>query len=53
MCSPSRYKIILDHLKENGISDRRTDDVIGCFEYEYEKDGICYMDICICVQDEA
>ena len=50
---PAGYKIILDHLKENGISDRRTDDVIGCFEHEYEKDGICYMDICICVQDEA
>lgn len=25
--------------------DKMSDDIIGCFEYEYEKDGVNYMDI--------
>ena len=45
---PLGYKIIMDYLKDNNISIRQTEDVIGCFEHEYEKDGVCYMDIYIC-----
>ena len=47
---PAGYKIIMDYLQDNNISIRRTDDVIGCFEHEYEKDGIWYMDIYICTE---
>lgn len=48
---PAGYKIIMDYLQDNNIGMRRTDDVIGCFEHEYEKDGVWYMDIYICIED--
>ena len=48
---PAGYKIIMDYLQDNNISMRRTDDVIGCFEHEYEKDGVWDMDIYICIED--
>ena len=41
----------MDYLQDNNIGMRRTDDVIGCFEHEYEKDGVWYMDIYICIED--
>ena len=47
---PLGYKHIMDYLEANNIKGRQSDDVIGCFEYEYEKDGIGYMDIYICVE---
>lgn len=46
---PVGYKHIMDYLEANNIKGGQDDNVVGCFEYEYEKDGIGYMDIYICV----
>ena len=46
---PLGYKHIMDYMEANSIKGRQSDDVIGCFEYEYQKDVTCYMDIYICV----
>ena len=29
----------------NSFKDKISDDIIRCFEYEYEKEGVQYMDI--------
>ncbi len=42
---PAGYKRILKYLQTNNFKDKMSDDIIGCFEYEYEKDGVNYMDI--------
>lgn len=42
---PAGYKRIMKYLQANNFKDKRSDDIIGCFEYEYEKDGVNYMDI--------
>lgn len=42
---PAGYKRILEYLQTNNFKDKMSDDIIGCFEYEYEKDGVNYMDI--------
>ena len=39
----------MEYLEANSIKGRQDDNVVGCFEYEYEKDGTGYMDIYICV----
>lgn len=46
---PVGYKHIMEYLEGNNIKGRTDEDVLGCYEYEYEKDGISYMDIYICV----
>ena len=47
---PVGYKHIMEYLEVNSIKGRQDDNVVGCFEYEYEKDGTGYMDIYICVE---
>lgn len=42
---PAGYKRILEYLQTNNFKDKMSDDIIGCFEYEYEKDGVNYIDI--------
>jgi len=42
---PTGYKHIMEHLQANNFKDKVCEDIIGCFEYEYEKDGVVYMDI--------
>ena len=42
---PTGYKIIMEFLQANNFKNKLSDDIVGCFEYEYEKDGISYMDI--------
>lgn len=42
---PTGYKHIMKFLEMNNFKDKPCDDVIGCFEHEYEKDGVAYMDI--------
>ena len=46
---PVGYKHIMEYLDANNIKGRQDDNVLGCFEYEYEKDGTGYMEIYICV----
>ena len=35
----------MDFLQANNFKDKISDDIISCFEYEYEKEGVHYMDI--------
>lgn len=44
---PGAYKAILDYLQANGFKDKIDEDVLPCFEYEYKKDDITYMDVFI------
>ena len=37
------------HMKINGIQHKQDDQIIECFEKEYEKDGVWYMDVYIAV----
>ena len=42
---PNAYKIIMDYLQANNFKEKQQENVISCFEHEYEKDGVTYMDI--------
>lgn len=42
---PTGYKRVMEFLQANNFKDKLSEDVLGCFEYEYEKDGVGYMDI--------
>ena len=42
---PTGYKYIMDFLQANNFKDKVSDDIISCFEHEYEKEGVHYMDI--------
>lgn len=42
---PTGYKHIMEYLQANNFKDKLSDDIIACFEHEYEKDGMVYMDI--------
>lgn len=42
---PAGYKCIMKFLQANNFKEKVCDDIICCFEHEYEKDGIAYMDI--------
>lgn len=42
---PAGYKYIMEFLEANNFKDKLCDDIICCFEHEYEKAGVVYMDI--------
>lgn len=42
---PNAYKNILEFLQANNFKEKQKENVISCFEYEYEKDGVTYMDV--------
>ena len=42
---PGGYKCIMEFLQANHFKEKGSDDIISCFEHEYEKDGVAYMDI--------
>ncbi len=42
---PTGYKYIMEFLQANNFKNKICDDIICCFEHEYEKDGVNYMDI--------
>jgi len=44
---PTGFKYIMEFLQANNFKSKLSDDIIGCFEHEYEKDGVVYMDIYI------
>ncbi len=44
---PNGYKCIMEYLQANNFKEKVCDDIVGCFEYEYEKDGVGYMDILV------
>lgn len=44
---PNGYKKILNFLQANGFREKPKKDILSCFEYVYEKDGITCMDVYI------
>ena len=46
---PNAYKTLILYMEVNGIKHRQTKEVLSCFEKEYKKDGISYMDVYIAV----
>ena len=44
---PNAYKLIMEYLQANNFKEKRQENIIGCFEYEYKKDDITYMDVFI------
>jgi len=42
---PNAYKRIMEYLKVNSFKERPQEDIISCFEYVYEKNGVTYMDV--------
>ena len=44
---PTAYKLVLDFLHANGFKENHKEGIIPCFEYEYEKDGVTFMDVFI------
>lgn len=41
------YKRIMEYLQANGFKEKPKDDVLSCFEYVYEQNGITCMDVYI------
>lgn len=35
----------MEFLQANSFKYKQCDGILGCFEYEYTKDGVYYMDI--------
>lgn len=46
---PNAYKILMAHMQVNGIKEKWDKKIISCFEKQYERDGIDYMDVYIAV----
>ena len=41
---PNAYKIIMEYLQSNNFREKQQDNIVSCFEHEYEEDGTIYMD---------
>ena len=44
---PNAYKKILEFLQANGFREKTKEDILSCFEYVYEKNGLTCMDVYI------
>lgn len=42
---PNAYKMIMEYLQANNFKEKQLENIISCFEYVYEKNGITYMDV--------
>ena len=47
---PNAYKTLMYYMKVNGMKHVEDKEVISCFEREYTKDEVQYMDIYIAVE---
>lgn len=47
---PNAYKVLMTHMKVNGIQHKEDKKVISCFEKEYGVDGVWHMDVYIAVE---
>lgn len=50
---PKAYKKIMDYLQANGFREKPRENVLSCFEHEYDKNGVHYMDVYIHVDSVA
>lgn len=44
---PKAYQLLLDYLHQNGGKENHGEEFLGCFEHEYVKDGVTFMDVYI------
>lgn len=44
---PKGYKRILEYLQANGFKEKPKEDILSCFEYVYEQNGMTCMDVYI------
>ncbi len=44
---PGGYQRIMEYLQAGSFKEKFPENIIPCFEYEYDKDGVHYMDIFI------
>lgn len=44
---PNAYKLIMEYLQANNFREKTQEDIVSCFEYEYRKNDITYMDVFI------
>lgn len=42
---PNAYKKIMQYLQANGFKENSKENVLPCFEYKYEREGVTYMDV--------
>ena len=42
---PNAYNRIMAHLQANGFKEKFREDALPCFEHEYERDGVTFMDV--------
>lgn len=50
---PKAHHKIMEFLQVNGFKEKPHPDILSCFEHEYEKDGVHYMDVYIHVDSVA
>lgn len=50
---PKAYHKLMEHLQANGFKEKPKPDVLSCFEHEYQRDGVHYMDVYIHVDSVA
>lgn len=44
---PNAYKRIMEYLQANGFKEKPKDNVLSCFEYVYDQNGVTCMDVYI------
>lgn len=48
---PNAYQLIMKYLQANSFKGKARENILGCFEYEYRKDGVGYMDVYVSTED--
>lgn len=44
---PDAYKLIMEYLQANNFKEKKQENILGCFEHEYEVNGTTFMDVYI------
>ena len=47
---PNAYKTLMSYIRMNGYRQKADNEVLPCFEKEYQKEGVCFMDVYIAVE---
>ncbi|MBP3657238.1 MAG: helix-turn-helix transcriptional regulator [Clostridia bacterium] len=50
---PNAYRRLIAYLDGTGFREKPHDEILSCFEYVYERDGVTYMDVFIHVDGVA
>lgn len=47
---PNAYKTLMRYMEVNGLRHKQVKETLSCFEKEYDKDGISFMDVYIAIE---